>query len=277
MGVSFYRRYERKRRNDLYGRRGVFGLTYANDVIEAHKYSSNNKPALALDDKCGCFYCLKIFEPSEIEEYLEYENSDQKGTALCAYCGIDSIIPESSGFPITKEFLTKMYKAWFDSGSGIALHTPFGFIRILLDGKEVGFQHQSIDIQSYFPDIDGCQYITFDFEPDGKSHSLCIIKDNTDLSGDIEPGELLEAISFNENEGRITLGCTASFGDPEDYNLDYDGAYIKNGLEIQITPKTKARYFEIAVAWIENTQGKDKNHTWLAADPFVIKKKMKLG
>ena len=82
-----------------------------NDIFEAHKYSINNMPALKNDDICGCFYCLKIFNPNEITDII----LDTKETAICPYCGIDSIIGKSSGFPITKEFLRLMQKYWFNS------------------------------------------------------------------------------------------------------------------------------------------------------------------
>ena len=83
---------------------------------------------------------------------------------------------------------------------------------------------------------------------------------------------MLETISFEEKGGKITLGCTASFGNPEDYNLDFDGTHIRNGFEIKIRPDTKARYFEFAVAWINDLKGKDENQTWLASDPHVLEK-----
>lgn len=79
------------------------------DYIQAHAFSSNNKSALLKDKKCGCFYCTEIFSPSEITEWIE----DTSGTAICPYCGIDSVIGESSGYPITKELLQKMNKHWF--------------------------------------------------------------------------------------------------------------------------------------------------------------------
>lgn len=79
------------------------------DFIEAHKFSSNHKAELEKDDNCGCFYCLEIFNPKEIEEWIE----DKTGTAVCPYCGIDSIIGESSGYPLTLEFLQKMKRYWF--------------------------------------------------------------------------------------------------------------------------------------------------------------------
>lgn len=78
-------------------------------VIDAHSFSSNNEPMLRSDKRCGCFYCLRVFDPSEIEEWIE----DECGTALCPYCGIDSVIGESSGYPLTKEFLEEMQRYWF--------------------------------------------------------------------------------------------------------------------------------------------------------------------
>lgn len=79
------------------------------DYVEAHKYSSNHKNQLLLDEKCGCFYCLSIFSPDEILEWVR----DYSGTAICPYCGIDSVIGESSGYSITIEFLKKMKEYWF--------------------------------------------------------------------------------------------------------------------------------------------------------------------
>ena len=79
------------------------------EVIEAYRFCNNNKPMLLKDKKCGCFYCLQVFDPSEISEWV----SDQDGTAICPYCGVDSVIGEGSGYPITKEFLKRMRDHWF--------------------------------------------------------------------------------------------------------------------------------------------------------------------
>ena len=60
------------------------------------------------------FYCKQIFSPLEIDDWIvEDTKIDYRGTALCPYCGIDSVIGASSGFPITKEFLEAMYRTWF--------------------------------------------------------------------------------------------------------------------------------------------------------------------
>lgn len=79
------------------------------DYMEAHTFSSNHRSELLKDHKCGCFSCLAIFNPEEISEWIDANND----TAICPYCGIDSIIGECSGYPITKEFLKQMNQFWF--------------------------------------------------------------------------------------------------------------------------------------------------------------------
>ncbi|ORA29014.1 hypothetical protein BST18_08445 [Mycobacteroides abscessus subsp. bolletii] len=55
----------------------------------------------------GGFYCLAIYSPSTITEWTDYDDS-----ALCIKCGIDSVLAENSGDPITA-FLTRMHARWF--------------------------------------------------------------------------------------------------------------------------------------------------------------------
>ena len=79
-------------------------------IIAAHRYCTSNKTMLKKDNVCGCFYCMKIFDPQEITDWIR----DGDGmTALCPSCGIDSVIGESSGYPITEEFLREMNEYWF--------------------------------------------------------------------------------------------------------------------------------------------------------------------
>lgn len=79
------------------------------DHIAAHAYSCNHRSQLLRDKVCGCFYCLQVFDPAEIAEWIP----DIGGTAVCPYCGIDAVIGESSGFPVTRSFLEKMRAYWF--------------------------------------------------------------------------------------------------------------------------------------------------------------------
>lgn len=80
------------------------------DVLKAHKASWANEILLKISVKCGCFSCGEIYDPAEIVEWVE----DRDGlTAICPYCGIDSVLPDCAGYPITKEFLERMNKKWF--------------------------------------------------------------------------------------------------------------------------------------------------------------------
>lgn len=78
------------------------------DVIEAHKHSSRHREKLEKDGNCGCFYCLEIFHPNDIESW-----ADDDDTAICPHCGIDSVIGESSGFDLNIDFLGRMKEYWF--------------------------------------------------------------------------------------------------------------------------------------------------------------------
>lgn len=81
------------------------------DYVKAHEFCINHREKLIGDQKCGCFYCGKIFAPSQIEEWIEDAQDD---TALCPYCGIDAIIGESCGYSITQDFLKRMNAYWFE-------------------------------------------------------------------------------------------------------------------------------------------------------------------
>ena len=77
------------------------------DVYEAHGLCNNNKEALSKTDKCGCFFCERIFDPKQITDFLG------DGTAFCPHCGIDSVIPEIDKYPLTPDFLHLMREYWF--------------------------------------------------------------------------------------------------------------------------------------------------------------------
>ena len=83
------------------------------DIDLAYEFSSNHRSALEKDTVCGCFFCLKIFSPSEIKEWCPEVEDGEEVTAICPYCDIDAVIGESSGFPITQELLKAMHKRWF--------------------------------------------------------------------------------------------------------------------------------------------------------------------
>lgn len=94
--------------------------TATGDHVDAHKASFKNRSSIERSTHCGCFYCMKIFEPEEVigwwdspEGTPDFLDNALGQTAVCPYCGIDSVIGSSSGYPITTESLQKMNKFWF--------------------------------------------------------------------------------------------------------------------------------------------------------------------
>ena len=82
---------------------------FDHDLENAHIHCTGNEGALRESTIAGCFYCSEIFRPTEVKDFLEGER-----TALCPRCGIDSVIGDRSGFPITERFLRRMHAYWFE-------------------------------------------------------------------------------------------------------------------------------------------------------------------
>lgn len=74
---------------------------------ELHKLSIKNRNMLTTASLCGCFYCKKMFTPSEIIEW-----TDDDETALCSYCSIDSVIPNIDN-ALNVELLEAMNRKYF--------------------------------------------------------------------------------------------------------------------------------------------------------------------
>ncbi|HKI52943.1 MAG TPA: cytoplasmic protein [Anaerolineales bacterium] len=83
------------------------------DIIKAHKHSSHHRAEVIESEICGCFHCLEMFPPEDIEEWWDEGESGIGQTAVCPRCGIDSVIGSRACFPLTKTFLIRMHDYWF--------------------------------------------------------------------------------------------------------------------------------------------------------------------
>jgi hypothetical protein len=82
-------------------------------IQAAHRHSIHHRDEITHSNLCGCFYCCATFPPSDVTEWVD-EGSDGHGqTALCPKCGIDSVIGDRSGFPLSRDFLLEMNSYWF--------------------------------------------------------------------------------------------------------------------------------------------------------------------
>ena len=78
------------------------------NIWDAHKYSIRNAEALKSCKTAACYYCRRFFYVSDIKEW-----TDNGETALCPYCGIDAVLPETSPYPMTNEVLNELHENWF--------------------------------------------------------------------------------------------------------------------------------------------------------------------
>lgn len=79
------------------------------DVDRIHALSFENEQAVRSSRMCGCFYCRKIFAGDSI---IEWADDRKARTALCPYCGVDAVLPDSKVM-LSDELLTRMYVRWF--------------------------------------------------------------------------------------------------------------------------------------------------------------------
>jgi NAD-dependent SIR2 family protein deacetylase len=87
------------------------------DFDKVHDQCGWHEEAILESKKCGCFYCLRIFPPDEIIEWIKESENCPRGpgkTAVCPYCGIDSVLPDIIDYELTKEFLKSMQDKFFD-------------------------------------------------------------------------------------------------------------------------------------------------------------------
>ncbi len=89
--------------------------TFPADVRDAHKHSADHRAEITASARCGCFYCGQTFPPAAIAEWIDESEDGPGQTALCPRCGIDSVIGDRAGFPISRDFLTKMKRYWFSA------------------------------------------------------------------------------------------------------------------------------------------------------------------
>ena len=85
------------------------------DLLDAHRHCSVHGDEIDASSVCGCFYCLAIYPPVEITDWLDDRIHGVQGrTALCPKCGIDAVIGAAAGHPITEAFLRAMRRRWFE-------------------------------------------------------------------------------------------------------------------------------------------------------------------
>lgn len=91
--------------SDCYIPKGYSDMQQREDdrLKDAAIFNHNHREALADADQCGCYSCLRVFNPTEIESW-----TDNGTTAICPYCDVDAIIPDPA-----PSILKKLHKKYF--------------------------------------------------------------------------------------------------------------------------------------------------------------------
>ena len=162
------------------------------------------------------------------------------------------------------------------------LMTPFGEIKILIDGASVPYQaEKGRDTKEFYSDLLGRYQITIQYVPDGTEHRIaCVFDPTCPFENAPESGDRLECQGFyNEDRFKMSIGleCEIDLFDEEHPSGDYDyGAdYLDNGMEYIIRPDTKTETYKFGIAWIDDVGFKDpidpekdrEVQTWFGADP----------
>ena len=88
------------------------------DLESIHRFSDHHRDLLARSERAGCFYCRRLFDPKEIEEWVDgpqVETGDTADgvTALCPHCGIDAVLPSAAPIRLDAELLAEMHRHYF--------------------------------------------------------------------------------------------------------------------------------------------------------------------
>jgi hypothetical protein len=89
-------------------------MAYDAGLEAAHRHCASHRDEVLTSNTCGCFYCLAVFSPTEISDWVDEDGSGVGRTALCPRCGIDAVIGSNAGLNIDHEFLKTMHAYWFE-------------------------------------------------------------------------------------------------------------------------------------------------------------------
>ena len=155
------------------------------------------------------------------------------------------------------------------------LKTPFGNIRMFLDKKEVEFNFFKIQNSKSFLKTETYS-LKYEFKKEkvdktSKHFLKFILETNFEYETYVETGERLEAISFEVNKGKLTIGIVSglSMVEVDGNNNDFDVKYLKNGIEIVIFKETANQECYVGISCLENMNLENEIQTWLAVS-YVI-------
>ena len=84
-------------------------------LFALHHSTFRNEKQVHDSRTCGCFYCGEIFSPEEVVEWCDDDGRGDR-TAICPYCGIDSVLGDACGWEVDHSLLRIMNMMFFGEG-----------------------------------------------------------------------------------------------------------------------------------------------------------------
>lgn len=201
------------------------------DYYTLNRQSAFNRALIVETPECGCFHCGSRFPGSKVSKWLD--EGDKEMTALCPYCGDDTVVVGTTELPLSTALLTKLYIHWFEKEhkerEGRATVVPHfsGFDDYLRKGipfllgedenrKVVGtiqlFNLAMLEFDPYAPEEPTCD----DLESTGSDERSGLLEESEEP---VEPfGGLIDVlVRLDEGGGKLVkfMDCTGA-------NLHYE-------------------------------------------------------
>ncbi len=76
----------------------------------ARARSLDNRAEVQASECCGCFHCGATCAARAVDQWY---TARHESSALCPECGIDAVLGDASGYPLTEAFLGGMRLRWY--------------------------------------------------------------------------------------------------------------------------------------------------------------------
>ena len=86
-------------------------------LMRLHMNTVGNAARVRAANLCGCFHCRESFPPNEVVRFIPEQNGGE--TALCPRCGVDAVLTNLDGEPLTPALLEEMHGRFFSGGEDV--------------------------------------------------------------------------------------------------------------------------------------------------------------